>query len=40
MMQPLTTWQKLIAYASLAVIICCTLFFAFIIWMYFRTMYQ
>jgi len=34
MMKPLTTGQKIFAYGSLVIIIFCTLFGMFIIWLY------
>ena len=34
MMKPLTTVQKIIAYSSLVIVILCTLFGMFIIWLY------
>jgi uncharacterized membrane protein len=34
MMKPLTTVQKIIAYSSLVIVIFCTLFGMFIIWLY------
>jgi hypothetical protein len=34
MMKPLTTGQKVFAYSSLLIIILCTLFGVFIMWLY------
>ena len=34
MMKPLTAMQKIIAYSSLVIIILCTLFGVFIMWLY------
>lgn len=39
MMKPLTTVQKIIAYTSLVIIILCTLFGLFIIWLYVSRIY-
>ena len=39
MMKPLTTVQKIIAYASLVIIFLCTLFGLFIMWLYISKIY-